>query len=434
MRHTLLLTALLAAPLAHAQPGTLDPSFGGVGFVTTDLGYSDVAWALALQPDGKIVVGGEKIGGSAMFLARYLPDGALDPAFGTGGIVVTDVSEQGYATSTSLALQPDGKVVVAGYRGLGPKFTMIRVLPDGALDPTFGDGGVVRAPVVVDVEEVPIALTADGKILVALNPPLGGWQYYLARFQTDGGLDGSFELVFGCCWDSGKMEDILVQPDGKILIAQRGSGNQGSVFRFHPDGPRDLSFGDGGGTDATGGNELALQPDGKIVVVSGWYCGSSCSEARIARLLPDGTLDPSFGEGGSTITSMGNVRFWDLALQPDGRIVAGGGWGDIGVARYLNDLTVATEPEPTAEGLALSAPSPHPFRGATRLTLTVPSPQPVRVALYDALGREVAVLHDAHTATGTHALTLDGSMLAPGVYVVRAEGRDGVTVGRAVRY
>src|SRR5690606_41754458 len=104
MRHTLLLTALLAAPLAHAQPGTLDPSFGGVGFVTTDLGYSDVAWALALQPDGKIGVGGEKIGVSAMFLARYVPDGALDPAFGTGGIV-----DGGVQAEDDCWIPPDGQ-------------------------------------------------------------------------------------------------------------------------------------------------------------------------------------------------------------------------------------------------------------------------------------------------------------------------------------
>ena len=181
----------------YREDGSLDSSFGGDGIVTTDLGGSDTALAAAVQPDGKIVVGGYSEGRLA--IARYRADGSLDTSFGGDGMATPAVG----GGIRDLAIQDDGKLVVGGYEGL------VRFEPDGSLDTSFGTGGVVTNDALLPTA---VAIQPDGKIVAAGNG------FTLARYHADGSLDLSFG--FGGTQTStilGTWNDIAILPNGKIV-------------------------------------------------------------------------------------------------------------------------------------------------------------------------------------------------------------------------
>jgi uncharacterized delta-60 repeat protein len=183
-------------------PGDLDPTFGAGGTVTTVIGEMGTLHAMVLQPDGKIVVGGTyspSVGSSSTsILARYLPDGRLDAAFGNGGIVTPVVAgHDEVGLLQSLALQPDGKVVAAGwFPGANEWSTRLaRYLPDGRLDPTFGSGGLVIFNLAAAANA--LVVQPDGKLVIAASggapcPPCSVDEALLVRFQPDGQLDLTF--------------------------------------------------------------------------------------------------------------------------------------------------------------------------------------------------------------------------------------------------
>jgi uncharacterized delta-60 repeat protein len=186
-----------AGAVAAAAPGELDPTFGAGGLVVTDLGGADSPGAVALQPDGKIVVAGTRVLGPVaesrfgVALVRYRSDGTLDAAFGAGGLVVTELGEGTIAFAAAVALQPDGKILVAGGAGLISGefhgFMVARYHSDGALDPTFGRGGlVVTGFGQGHAAAAGLALQADGRIVVAgtVSNQVG-----LARYTASGALD-----------------------------------------------------------------------------------------------------------------------------------------------------------------------------------------------------------------------------------------------------
>ena len=162
------LLTLSLALLGEGAPGDLDPTFGVGGKVTTDFGGYDSANALVLQPDGKLVAAGVRSTSDLDFaLARYLPDGSLDPTFGVGGKVTTDFGSSDVASA--LVLQPDGKLVAAGgvqFDGPGD-FALARYLPDGSLDPTFGVGGKVTTDFGGIDGASALVLQPDGKLVAA---------------------------------------------------------------------------------------------------------------------------------------------------------------------------------------------------------------------------------------------------------------------------
>jgi len=169
--------------LARYNPdGTLDPSFGISGAVTTDFAGDDFARALAMQADGKLVAAGfaNTQTGTTVALARYNPDGILDPTFGTGGTVTT-----GLELAFALVVQADGKLVAAGLVGLvGSDFALARYNPDGTLDPSFGTGGTVTTDFAgADDAAHALAVQADGK-LVAAGEAGPCCDFALARYRT----------------------------------------------------------------------------------------------------------------------------------------------------------------------------------------------------------------------------------------------------------
>jgi uncharacterized delta-60 repeat protein len=336
------------------SPGDLDPTFGQGGLVTTS--FPDVslvnssAQSVAVQPDGRLVVAGHtgrdyrsyRIG-----LARYNSDGILDSSFGTGGLVVTYLPVgPNSATIDNVLLQTDGRILVVGYDIIDPgsKYPAIRGVlarynSDGSPDLSFGGTGVVvttRSPGQSLGSSV-AALQSDGRILVAVQDSSN---LAVARYNSDGGVDSSFGTA-GLATTSfadfprAYTTNLALQPDGDIVVAgdaYTSSTALVALTRFHPDGSVDTSFGVGGrvatafpDTPVQAVNSVAVQADGRILV-AGSASSSSEDLFALARYDSNGSVDSSFGTGGLATTSFG-IRYegaHSLALQPNGRIVAVG--------------------------------------------------------------------------------------------------------------
>jgi uncharacterized delta-60 repeat protein len=354
--------ALLAGvvPTASAAPGTLDVSFGAGGALRSNFGGTyDWAFATAIQPDGRILAAGvsDARGTYDFALARYTSAHDLDPTFGQGGVVLTDFGPS-YDWAYALALQPDGKIVVAGVSDVsGSKdFALARFSPNGVLDRSFGDGGLVtenRRVLTTDIIHG-IVIQPDGRIVVAgvsfedvltLSPH---GDFLVARYLSTGkpdltfGIGGLTTTDFG----NGSYDEpyaVVLQPDGKVVLGgYTNSGNDPGVLfgadqlalaRYLPSGLLDPSFGHGGKVVFDGGSlderilALALAPDGSLVA-GGYTNGDKRGDLLLARLRPDGTLAGGFGNTGLgfSIDDLGTYseRISSLVLQPDGRIVAGG--------------------------------------------------------------------------------------------------------------
>ena len=340
----LLVSALLWASVllpvgpAQGRPGTLDTSRSSIRQAKDMLPVADdYANALALRPDGKLVAAGASRVDLA--LARYKSNGSLDPSLGGDGRVVTSALFD-FLGARALALQPDGKLVVVG-GGFNADFELARYNPDGSLDKSFGKGGKVNTVLGDDDEANAVVLQPDGKLVAA------GDSFALARYNADGSLDTSFgtggkvTTPFG--YGYGDAFALVLQPDGKLVAAgesfatETGSNYEFALARFNADGSLDTSFGTGGkvttafGSDNAGAFALVLQPDGKLVAA-----GDTRTEFALARFNADGSLDPSFGGDGRVTTAL--FAAYALVLQPDGKLVAAGGSPDgLALTRYNPD-------------------------------------------------------------------------------------------------
>lgn len=328
------------------QPGDLDLTFSGDGIVATDIGLNsnDFVGAMALQADGRIVVVGRSEG--AFALARYMPDGSLDPGFGTGGIVTTEVGPF-LDQLQAVALQPDGRIVVAGRSsvdGSENQWVIGRYTGDGQLDASFAGDGILLVDVGTGTfdEANSIAVQADGSIVTAgMARSATDDDIAVVRCTANGALDPSFsgdgKLILGYGTNDDSAGAVLVQSDGKILVAgYTGNGQEGdfAVARLTSGGLPDTSFGTNGSTITSfGGNSydmayaLALQPDGKIIAggaahsIPNW----PLTDMALQRLTTNGVLDPGFDDDGLYLVPyLGVSAVVSLAIMPDGRIVIGG--------------------------------------------------------------------------------------------------------------
>jgi uncharacterized delta-60 repeat protein len=351
------LLAILLIPAAQATPGVLDPSFGTGGKVTTAIGPADSeALALARQPDGKLVAAGFGWNGSNddFALARYNADGSLDTSFGSGGKVLTAIGS-GSDGAGALVRQPDGKLVAAGWssNGLNNDFALARYNANGSLDVSFGSGGKLTTAIGPGTDTATsLVLQPDGKLVVAGDSFNGSDRdFALARYNTNGSLDTSFGSGGKVTAWVGSGNDfayaLALQPDGKLIAA--GSNLQGAqsvvaLIRVNPNGALDVSFGTGGKVATAIGSYsvatgLALQPDGKLVAAGVGDTGTQQGFA-LARYNANGSLDTSFGSNGRVTTAIGSQAWMQaVALQPDGKLVAAGsarpGSGDVfALARY----------------------------------------------------------------------------------------------------
>ena len=350
--------------------GTRDSSFGGGdGIVITDFGgTSDVARAVEVQSDGKIVVSGTSKGDFAV--ARYNGDGSADTGFGTGGLVTTDLFS-GTDESYGLVIQADGKILLSGHATGAPggtDFALVRYNANGTLDTGFGTNGIVAADFAAGGADYGynVVVQSDGKIVMGgYGPAAGGGNdvFTVARFNANGSVDTSFGGGTGYAvadTDGPGSRDvgfgIALQADGKIV--QTGFQNATRdivVVRWDSSGMLDSTFGGVGyvSTDLGGagfqayGYDITVQPDGKLLV-SGYHKNIG-SVVLALRYNTDGSLDTGFGSGGIVTTSVDGVSdiAYSAALQSDGGIIlvgtsSNGSNNDLAVIRYTSGGTLDT--------------------------------------------------------------------------------------------
>jgi len=342
--------------------GDLDTTFGTGGKVTTQFGTSQSeAAVVVLQSDGKFVAAGYSFNGtnSDIALARYNANGSLDTTFGTGGIVTTDIGNVDNA-SFALAIQPaDGKLIAAGssINGTNDDFAVVRYNTNGTLDNTFGTGGIVTTNFAgnsFDYIEA-VALQPDGKIVAAGSLFNGSsFLFALARYNTNGTLDDTFGIGGRVTTSFTNVDDLaramVLQPDGKIIVAGEADTDI-VVARYNSNGTLDTTFdGDGKAITSIGlftaAYDVALQPDGKIVIAGEAGDGNN-SDFVAARYESTGSLDLTFDGDGIVTTPIGssNEIATAISLQSNGKIIVGGfsfngGNDDFALVRYNSNGTL----------------------------------------------------------------------------------------------
>ena len=401
------LLVITAIP-ALATPGALDPTFGNGGIVTTNAGNGSWSTQIAIQSDGKIVAAGKDGGGSnSQFLvARYNGDGSLDTTFGPNhdGIYILgngiDKSE-----ARAVAIQSDGKILAAGYQGAD--YMVVRLNPDGSLDPTWGGTGIVITDISGQDSARSVIPLASGKVLVS------GWSvgattgqdFSIVRYRPDGSLDlpfggtgtGTATTDFG---GNDQARGMVVQSNGSIVVggySKTGTGTDAvydfALVRYLRGGRVDTTYGPNGNGEvltnlnATAGmtnviRAVVIQPDGKVV--AGGYVGvggglsapagsaldvddgrppsapAAPADWAIARYKMNGSLDPTFGTSGPgyTITDLGSSDHCrGLAMTAAGQFVTAGNTSnasgdndDFAIARYNHDGSLDTSFGITAPG------------------------------------------------------------------------------------
>lgn len=332
--------------VARYRPdGHLDPTFGRRGITVTNLGGDDEPHALALQADGRIVVAGySDVEGSSRFaLARYRPDGHLDPSFGKGGTLVTGMEGKDVG-AYGVAIQEDGKIVLAGYSDTegSSRLALARYRPDGQLDPAFGNAGRVFTDMMgTDVSANAVTLQPDGKVVLAgYSDTDHSSRFAAARYDARGQLDTSFGTAGRVITDVHAHDvsyfAIAAAPAGALVAAGYAQSGEEvgtrdvALARYRPDGTPDPAFGKQGiVTTQLGGSDsasaLLLQPDGRLVV-AGYSDTEGSSRFALARYDADGRLDASFGRRGITLVDVGgdDVAAASVVRLGDGRLIAAG--------------------------------------------------------------------------------------------------------------
>jgi uncharacterized delta-60 repeat protein len=351
----LLLTLLAggAATCSFAQPGTLDPSFGTGGRLTTPIGnFGDGGNAVAVQNDGKIVVGGytqNSFTTADFAVVRYLENGNPDSTFGSNGIVTTPVELR--SKGNALVIQNDGKILLAGASDW--HLNLVRYNGDGSLDTSFGSGGKV----ITDIEGYyserceAVAIRDDGKILAggyAKHNSNDGSYFLLVRYNADGSPDSTFAADGNVIGSEGEAYAMVIQPDGNMVLGGRMNASF-ALERYTADGIPDTAFGSNGTVitpiaNGSEGRSVLLQPDGKLVLAGTALTSFNQFDFTLVRYTDYGTPDTTFGQGGIVTAAIGAYSQGSAAgMQSDGKILLAGYARDsldrlhFAVARYTPD-------------------------------------------------------------------------------------------------
>lgn len=325
------------AVVRYNPNGSPDTGFDGDGKVLTAIGPgNDSAKSVAIQPDGKILVGGSSFG-TLWFnfaLVRYNADGSLDRTFGNDGKLTTQVGGF-YSSITAIAIQSDGKIVAVG-DGAGDErdFAIVRYRSDGTLDASFGNQGIQLTPINFGFSDsaTDLVIQPDGKIVAVgvSTENLGAsfvavTSFVVVRYNRQGLLDQSFDgdgkLIVSFGTQDEFADSVSLQKDGKFLISGKSGqfGVNGMLVRLNPDGSLDNSF-DGDGFKVFPNETVdhpIIQPDGKILFARRFGLFPDWTFVT-SRILANGVNDSQFGTSGSSLSASG-VN----ALQPDGKIVVG---------------------------------------------------------------------------------------------------------------
>ncbi len=502
---SLTLLALLAISLlASAQPGTLDSDFDADGIlILSTTGELHHAYSVAVQQDGKILIGGTTSIAShtGVFVARLFPDGSFDNSFGVNGVAqptftVPDIS------CHDIALQPDGKIVIAGNTVVGGSYSMFAARLDetGALDNSFGvngasmfsigtgqqffnemviqnDGKVVLVGAILGNDaDLAIArlntdgtldntFSFDGKLITDINGHdeatgvqidsngkivvvgVSDNQSLLVRYTADGMLDNSFgingKVVHEFSTTSNdRLNCLAIAGDGKLVVA---GGSYGAVLeeflvaRFDSDGNLDNTFSFDGSvhTDFFGLNDKAqailIQPDGKILVAGDVDDGND--KIGMVRYDADGAIDNSFGTNGKVTTAVGSTtRLDDIVLQPDGRILGVGlmfsGYYSAIAVRYISGINIGIGEVDAYIGSTLVYPNPV-TDNTVKVEYELIKPETVSIDLYDVSGRYVTTLQSAaDEKAGSYQKTLALPQLSAGNYLLKLNTEKGAVTVR----
>jgi uncharacterized delta-60 repeat protein len=389
------------------------------------MGFIQGVMSTALQPDGKILVGGaftEYNWEPQNRIIRLNTDGSLDDSFNIGTGFNQFVQ--------SIAVQPDGKIIIGGgftaYNGTTQNY-IARLNTNGSLDTSFNIGtgfsDVVHQIVVQD----------DGKILVGgrFTSYNGTTQNRIARLNANGILDTSFAMGTIGMGFNNFVNSIALQPDGKILVGGLFSNYNGTsrnrIARLNADGTLDTSFDIGTGFNTGAGETFIFQPDGKIIIGGGFTTYNGTAQNRIVRLNTDGSLDTSFNIGAGFNGGSPSTIIKTMVMQPDGKILAGGYFTEYNgtpqnrIARLhgdnsagieeLKSLTVNTYPNPTTDYFNITSEA------------MIQS-----VELYDISGRLVrtSLVNDFETRQNVSNLT-------NGVYILKIKTNKGEVTGKIVK-
>lgn len=447
----LLTAAVCLSPLAGHATENLDPAFGVQGIVITDFGVADdEASALAVQPDGKILLAGFSSNSAVKDIAvvRYLDDGMLDTSFHTTGYVTFNVGD-GNAVARALAVQEDGKIIIAGNLDNGAneassEIFLTRLTAEGYPDIAFGTEGMVVLPLEGKTGSAyDLQITPEGDILVAGTAgDTNGLRAMVARIDVHGVLDSGFGengiVIVPRDYETAA-HSLVLQADNSILMAGYGRPEEEAginLVRLRADGALDQSFGNGGEVQIPVQDgeaivyDMIAQADGRLLVV-GSFANGRYREVLLGRFLANGTADTSFGSGGLIRNDLGYDSVgYGVALQTDGSILATGfsetdKGKDVILLRYgtqgaeVKAAKPAGTTQTTSAGLSPTAlansqslttresdPSPiesEPAAGSTgdsRATATYISES---VSIYDDESRALAVLADGRVLTAGYA-------------------------------
>jgi uncharacterized delta-60 repeat protein len=355
-----LLLLLVALAARAAADGMLDPAFGTGGLVQTSFtkGSNDEVAAVALAPDGRYVVAGRSapnLGQQFMAAARYLPDGTLDPTFdGDGRVVLVLDQLEARSAAGAVLLPPDGRLVLVGYSGdwlVDTHFALVRLLPNGSVDLTFGANGWVRTLIGKDARAFDGALLPDGRMLAVGTSWNGSARVGVAvRYLADGTLDPTFGtggIAFLPTTSGFVPADSALLPDGRVVVGGTvGSATDLAAVRLLADGTPDPAF-DGDGLAIAAfpalqeAHAVLAGGDGSVLVAGAGTGSAGNLDLTVTRFLPNGTLDAAFGTAGLVQVDVGSGDVATSLLQlPNGNLMVAGYFhapplGDSVLARLL---------------------------------------------------------------------------------------------------
>lgn len=442
--------------------GRIDSTFGGTGNVQFGEYENDLAEAMVLLPDGRILVLGNIISSGItgyVGLMMLQPDGVPDASFGSDGFREFQVKNW-FTTSYlyDMALDAEGRILVAGYSHSGANHRVIlgRLLADGSVDTSFGSAGWRELNHGSGgCAGTRILQQSDGKIIVTGRYFQGSIVYFMAaRFSMEGTLDTSFgtdgiattPLRLNQTGDEffGATVDAL---DRIVITGHRYGSETGSDFiamRLEADGAIDTSFGTGGvvridyhGEDLNDyGQQVLVAEDGTILVGGQAFDSNNFSHFGIVALDDQGALLTDFGVDGMAET-LGGYKLRAMAFDSQDRIVVGGQSGQgngYWVGRFLFGESTSVDPVSHIRpaGIRLLPAAPNPFNPSTLLRIQLDHAMAVQLTVYDLGGRRVATLLDGMQGAGDHAVRFDGEHLSNGIYLVSLRAGMREQTGRVI--
>lgn len=421
--------------------GSVDTSFGEEGFALTffaDTQVEGVTNTMALQSDGKIVLSGYSTSAVNydMGLARLTADGKIDSSFGNNGSLLISLSD-GHDYAYDMAIQDDDNIVLAGRADKG---CVVRLLPDGQLDSSFGDNGVARIKIAYDDEVVDlrvVKLQSNGKIIA------GGYFSYwsinpaIVKLNSDGSYDNSFAGDGRMVVDelSQMLTSIVLLNGNQMLVLGSDGGSNVELAKINPDSTLVSNFGTNGiiktnfvSSVSDGPVELIVQNDNKfIVVATTWEGGPKYMSGQ--RFNSDGSVDNSFGDSGAfyaDLTGQNFSRANAATMAEDGSIFISGATMTEERIMIFTVLKINNNSQPLVsvendqnvkKDFKLFNNYPNPFNPSTTIRFSLAEPsQDVSIKIYDILGNEITTLLNGSLESGIHEVNFNAENLASGIY------------------